>query len=165
MSNEVKAKGEMMIADIEALQDKYAEQLRSLEELKLWARVALQGIKESEVLRFGYDPLTEKRRHDALQSQRFAVYNYVELKTGGRVTLDPPLPVPPKKEPSVITTDVAVTVQGRDYVARVNDRGDVIALSCIGRWPLMRMTEGDLGDSVLWAKIRYEAKRLWKEMP
>jgi hypothetical protein len=97
-----------LLADI---RQKQTERDRLLRELDLWAAAQAQGIAVETVDRWGFDPalLTPQQRADAKRAvlrgkpdpytgERLAsghyvarVYNYVRLKDGSRVQLDPML--------------------------------------------------------------------------
>jgi len=97
-----------LLADI---REKQANRDRLLRELDLWAAVQSQGIAVDTVACWGFDPafLTPRQRADAKRAvlrgspapytgDRLAnghcrpkVYNYVRLKDGSRVKLDPML--------------------------------------------------------------------------
>jgi len=97
-----------LLADI---REKQAHRDRLLGELDLWAAVQAQGIAVDTVDRWGFEPewLTPKQKAEAQRAVllgkphpytcersangRYApkVYNYVRLKDGSRVKLDPVL--------------------------------------------------------------------------
>ena len=97
-----------LLADI---REKQAERDRLLRELELWATVQAQGIVVDTVDRWGFEPewLTPRQKADAQRmvmlgkahpytGERLAnghyspkVYNFVRLKDGSRVKLDPML--------------------------------------------------------------------------
>ncbi len=93
------------------LREKMAERDRLLRELDLWAAVQAQGVAVDSVDRWGFDSdlLTAKQRTDASRARVRGLpdpftgdhlpnghylpkmYNYVRLKDGSRVILDPML--------------------------------------------------------------------------
>jgi hypothetical protein len=111
MNTEVKltmTPAQKLLADI---REKQAERDRLLRELDLWAAVQAQGIVVDAVDRWGFEPewQTPKQKADAQRAvmlgkphpytgERLAnghylprVYNFVRLKDGSRVRLDPML--------------------------------------------------------------------------
>jgi hypothetical protein len=164
MSEDIKAKGMKMIETIQSLRAKWREQLHTAGELELVARLMLQGIDPNDVKSWGYDSHKDKRRRDVFAGRLVAVHNFVILKTGEIVDLDPPLPVCRKKPPAPIYTMITVEIRGRTYTAKIANDGEITALACEGHWPMMKMDGYSLGDTELWGLIKYAVHKLWKDL-
>lgn len=97
----IREKGQAMLEGVARMRAKYQEGEKLLRQLEVCALAMAQGVDPCQVTTFGYDPNLDKRPEyrrwrawRAATSRPPRVYNYVNLKAGGRLELAEPIPVP-----------------------------------------------------------------------
>jgi hypothetical protein len=96
--------GQQVLALVQETRQKYAEGERQLAVLEMQAHVMCQGIEVHDVESYGYDPKLDKRpiplksvlrlkligpRKEQQWREANPVYNYVIMKDGNRIDMEP----------------------------------------------------------------------------